>query len=299
MNRTAARRDLILTLLYRMHFDAIAPFVFSLKQTGYTGDLVAFVTMMDDETIVEMNRHGIITIPFRFHPRIARRTWWLGSLWRQIFKSGLSQKKKERLAHAVFPLFYRRHLLYLEFLREHHQKYDRVFITDCRDVFFQGNPFSWDMSPGVHFSLEEESNKIGQCRHHIRWLKSQFGQNTLDELAHETISCAGTTFGDIAGMVEYLSTMVSLSMNALSLREHDGDQGIHNYILRKKLISRAMVHENRRGLVITMGDMKPEDVRFNPEGWIINDGGEIPPVLHQYDRIPQLGPMLLKHIKER
>jgi hypothetical protein len=153
--------DLIITMLYRMRFSAIAPFFFSLKESGYTGDLVAFVTMTDGDTITEMERHGIITIPFRFHPRVVRRTWWFGHLWRLLYKSNLPQDKKEKLAHMVFPLFYRRHLLYLEYLRRHRQKYNRVFITDCRDVFFQANPFSWNPPPEVHFFLEEPASKIG------------------------------------------------------------------------------------------------------------------------------------------
>jgi len=298
MSEPPLRRDLVMTMLYRMRFNAIAPFYYSLKQTGFTGDIAAFVTMMDDETIAEMNRYGIITMPFSFHPRIVRRTWWLGPLWRAIFNSGLSQQKKECLAHAVFPLFYRRHLLYLEFMRQNRQKYGRIFITDCRDVFFQKNPFSWDPPLGVHFFLEEPSCKIGRSPDNARWLKSQFGRSVLDELAGETISCAGTTMGDLEGIIEYLSTMVSLSMKAMSLREHDGDQGIHNYIVHKKLLSRAAIHENCRGPVMTLGAMKPEQARLNAEGWVINDDGGVPCALHQYDRIENIKKTLLLHLAE-
>jgi hypothetical protein len=297
MNDQAPRRDVILTMLYRMRFDAVAPFYFSLKQTGFTGDIVAFVTMIDDETVADMNRHGIITIPFRFHPRIVRRTWWFDPLRRWFFKSSLSQAKKEKLAHAVFPLFYRRQLLYLEFLRTNRQKYGRVFITDCRDVFFQANPFSWDPPAGVHFFLEESANKIGQCSHHIRWIKSQFGRQVLAELADETISCAGTTLGDVESIIQYLSTMVSLSMAARSLREHDGDQGIHNYILRKNMLPRTTLHENRHGPVMTMGAMKTSDAQLNVHGYVVNDNGTLPVVLHQYDRLKQVQNTLLNHLE--
>jgi hypothetical protein len=288
-----------MTMLYRMRFDAIAPFYYSLKQSGFTGDIAAFVTMMDDQTIAEMKQHGIITIPFRFHPRIIRRAWRLGFLYSRLFKSGLSQEKKERLAHAVFPLFYRRHLLYLEFLRQNLQKYGRVFITDSRDVFFQSNIFSWNPSPGVHFFLEETAEKIGRSVHNSKWLKTQFGQETLDELANETISCAGTTFGDIQSIIEYLSTMVSVSMKAMSLREPDGDQGIHNYIVCKKLLPHAAIHENRYGPVMTMGAMKPESVRQNSGGWVINDDGNVPSALHQYDRLPLLKQKLLERLNSK
>jgi hypothetical protein len=133
----------------------------------------------------------------------------------------------------------------------------------------------------------------------VNWLKSQFGQDVLDELANYTISCAGTTLGDLAGIMEYLSTMVLLSMNALSLREHDGDQGIHNYIFYKNLLSSAAIHENRRGPVMTMGAMKPEQAHLNVEGWVVNDDGSIPCALHQYDRLKDIQKVLLSHLGKR
>jgi hypothetical protein len=292
-------RDVIFTLLYRIRFEAVAPFIFSLKRTGYDGDVVAFATMMDADVLAKLRSHGVTVVPFSYHPRIVKRIVWFWPLWRRIFAGNASPATKEKLAHLVFHLFYRRHLLYLQFLRQNQSKYDRVFLTDSRDVYFQADPFSWNPEPGLHFFLEEASNKIGESSHHVRWLKSQFGQKILDELADETISCAGTTLGDTACIMEYLSRMVALSMNALSLREHDGDQGIHNYIFYKKILPEIIIHENRRGPVMTLGAMQPEYVHLNPQGWVINDDGQIPAVLHQYDRHLEAKRILLGHLSNR
>jgi hypothetical protein len=289
-------RDVILTTLYRIRFEAVAPFIFSLKRTGFNGEVVAFATLMDEEDVAQLRSHGVTVVPFTYHPRIVKRIVRLWPLWRRIFAGNASPATKEKLAHLVFHLFYRRHLLYLQFLRQNQSKFDRVFLTDSRDVYFQADPFSWNPESGLHFFLEEASNKIGECSHHVRWLKSQFGQKVLDELAREMISCAGTTLGDTASIMEYLSRMVALSMNALSLREHDGDQGIHNYILYKKILPEIIIQENRRGPVMTLGAMKPEAVRLNAQGWVINDDGQIPAVLHQYDRHPEAAKILQGHL---
>jgi len=290
-------RDLILTTLHRVRFETAAAFFSSLQRTGYRGRVVLFASRLDEESEAMLRSREVTVVPFRFGGKhVGQRLAGAWFLWRRIFVSSVSQAAKERLAHAVFHLFYRRHLLYLQYLREQGRDYDRVFLTDCRDVYFQADPFSWNPSPGVHFCLEEPANKIGRCPHHIRWIKSQFGQAMLDRMSGETVSCAGTTFGDIAGITEYLSCMVSLSMRARSLRENDGDQGIHNYILHEKLLPRVTVHENRRGPVLTLGPMQMADLKINPDGLVVDETGRLVPVLHQYDRIPQLKKMLLDRL---
>ena len=284
-----SNRNVILTMIYRARYEFVETFLSSLKRTGYEGQVVAFTTGMERETEDQLRRNGVRVVPFRYLGRSPRqRLAWPWPLWRSIFASPIPQAAKEILAHAVFHLFYRRHLLYLQFLREHRHDYDQVFLTDCRDVYFQAGPFSWNPPKGVHFFLEEETHRIGQCPHNSRWIRSQFGQPVLDELAALAVSCAGTTFGDIESIMEYLSTMVALSMKALSLREFDGDQGIHNYILRKGLLQNAAAHNNRSGPVMTLGAMRMANLRLNEKGLVINEAGQIVPVLHQYDRIPEL-----------
>jgi hypothetical protein len=80
------------------------------------------------------------------------------------------------------------------------------------------------------------------------------------------------------------------------LRENDGDQGIHNYILRERILSRVIVHENRRGPVMTLGPIKMGDIRLSADRQVVNEVGQIVSVLHQYDRIPELKKILLDRV---
>jgi len=289
-----ANRDVVLTTVHRVRFEYAANFLASLRRTGYRGEIVFFASATDEETMGELRRQGVTVIPFRFSGKhVSQRLARLWFLWRWCFKSPLPMAIKEKLAHAVFHLFYRRHLLYLQFLREHRRDYDRVFLTDCRDVYFQADPFSWNPPPGVHLFLEEGSNTIGASPHHCDWLTSQFGQAVLDELKAETISCAGTVFGDLDSILKFLSAMVSQTMAARSLREIAGDQGIHNYILYKQRLPEIILHDNWHGPVMTLGATPPEAVQLNAQGRVINANREVVPVLHQYDRIPQVEKALL------
>ncbi len=291
------KRNLILTTVHRINSAALAPFFQSLHATGCKSEMVVFASALDDASLRQLEDWGARVVPFRFRGKHVfndvARLWWL---WRPLFASGLSTAAKERLAHFSFHLFYRRHLLYLDFLREYGTEYQSVFLTDSRDVFFQADPFGWEPTPGLHCFLEEEKNKLGTCVHHVEWITSQFGSATLAAWATDTVSCAGTVFGDVPGMFDYLNQMVSATMKVKSLRAAAGDQGVHNYLLRAGLLSDVTLHENRGGPVMTLGPMQMSDLRLDHHGAVLNDAGAVVPILHQYDRISELRESLLSQL---
>ncbi len=286
MNQKSTHRDLILATLHKRNFDSSAPFVLSLKRTGYQGRAVIFTSRVDEESLGKLQTNGITAIPFLFHgKRDRQRLARLWLLWRWCFATQASPAAKAWLAHRVFHLRYRRYLLYAEFLRQHGRDYDRILLADGTDVFFQADPFSWNLTPGVHFFMEDEKQVIGNCRLHRLWLTHQFGPEFLEAHAGKNMSCSGTTFGDIASIQEYLEVMIATIMKARNLAKiAGGDQGIHNYVLIENLLEKTIVHENQRGPVLTMGVMDPGRIRMDNRGAVLNESGEFVPVLHQYDR---------------
>jgi len=289
-------RDVILTTLHRVSYEYAATFLNSLRHTGYGGEIVFFVSAMDEESIARLGRHRVQVVRFTFSgKKIKQRLAGLWPVWRWIFKSGVALETKEKLAHAVFHLFHRRHLLYLQFLRDHRQDYDRIFLTDARDVYFQADPFSWNPGPGLHLFLEDA--EIRASPGNVRWITSHFGPAAAEAMKGKFISCAGTVFGDRAGIMHYLSSMVTLTMGARSLREAAGDQGIHNYFLYQQPGPQTTVHDNRSGPVLTMGLTKPEALHFNAQGCLMNGEGRVAPVLHQYDRVPEVEKTLLARLR--
>jgi hypothetical protein len=290
-------RNVILTTLHRANFAHVAPLVLSLKRTGYTGQLVVFASAVNDETCAKLRELGATIVPFHFPgKRDRQRLARLWPLWRWYFSIRASQAAKEKLAHRVFHVRYRRYLLYLQYLREHGVRFDRVMLADAKDVVFQADPFSWNPEPGVHFLLEEAQVRIGHCRLHRLWMSCQFGKDYVERHAEETATCSGTTFGDTASILEYLQCMIATIMKARDLAKiSGGDQGIHNYLLLEKLLPNSIIHPNRRAPVLTMGVMRWDQVQLNGDGLVVNETGAPVPVLHQYDRIPELK----KHILAR
>jgi hypothetical protein len=293
-------RDVILTTLHRADFAYAVPLVLSLKSTGFSGQLVAFASAVDDETCAKLRGLGTTIVPFHFsRKRERQRLARLWPLWRWYFSTRASQAAKEKLAHCVLHVRYRRYLLYLQYLREHGARFDRVLLADAKDVIFQADPFSWNPEPGVHFLLEEAHVRIGHCRMHRLWMGCQFGRDYVERHAGETAACSGTTFGDTASILEYLQRMIATIMKARNLAKiYGGDQGIHNYLLQEKLLPNSIVHPNRRAPVLTLGVMRWDQVRLNSDGLVVNETGAPVPVLHQYDRIPELKQHLLARLPQ-
>jgi len=293
-------RDIILTTLHRASFAYIAPFVLSLKSTGYTGQLAVFASTVEEETCAKLRELGATIVPFHFSGKRERqRLAWLWPLWRRCFSICTSQSTREKLAHQVLPLRYRRYLLYLQYLRYHGARFDRVMLSDAKDVVFQLDPFSWNPEPGVHFLLEEAQVRIGHCDLHRLWMSHQFGEDYVERHAEATVTCSGTTFGDTANILKYLECMVTTMMEAKDLATIcGGDQGIHNYLLLEKLLPKGVVHPNRHAPVLTLGVMRWDQVRLDGHGLVVNETGAPVPVLHQYDRIPELKKHLLARLPQ-
>ena len=297
-------RNVILTTVQGVDFDYVAPFLFSLKHTGYRGRIIVFASAMKDGAISKMEANGATVIPFPFLSKRLREIffWPAWPLWRRLFAVIPFTGLKEYLAHAALPLFYRRHLIYLQFLRAHRMEFERVFLTDTRDVFFQQDPFSWNPSKGLHFFLLEEDHTIKSSQLSDNWTENQFGRINAAQHLDKIVSCAGTTFGDINTIITYLEQMVITSLCARKLRKITGgdDQGVHNYLIYENLLPAFTLHPNWRSAVLTStAPITMGDIRLNPEGQVVSKGGEVFPVLHQYDRIPELKSHLLKSLDQK
>ncbi len=296
--QSSTSRDLVMTLMHGGDFNYIAAFLFSLKKSRFRGSTVVFTSNVDKETIEQLRVRGVIVVPFRFSGRGSRqplsRPW---PLWRWFFSSAAPRFAKMRLAHAVFHLNYRRHILYLEFLEKRAADFDRILLADCKDVFFQADPFAWNWTAGVHFCLEEAHHRMGDDPVHREWISRLFGPSVIESHAQRVPACAGTTFGDMAGMRQYLELMVTTTMQTLEYGKLAcGDQVVHNYILIQKLMSNITVHENRRGPVLTMAVMKEADLKMDAQG-VLNDDGVLVPVLHQYNYFPALQARLMTSLQ--
>lgn len=255
-------RDLVLTTAIGYSKERLAPFVRSLKASGFTGDLVMFVAELAPDTIRFLRDYGATLRSFDTH------------------------------VHLDVHLNMSRFLRYYEFLRDADfaapdgtAPYDRILLTDVQDVVFQKNPFNFPERHSVYFFFEDEEWPFGRCPINKTYVEMAFGTEGYERWKENLISCAGTTIGTFAGIMQYLIHMQIIYLrtrNYLS-RWHSIDQSIHNRILYDDLIPRCGAFLNG-GLVQTMGRVQREFLTLQPDGLVANRDGSVSAIVHQYNR---------------
>jgi hypothetical protein len=169
---------------------------------------------------------------------------------------------------------------------------DQVLLTDVRDVVFQRDPFESRVE-GLEVFLEDPSMTLGSQPHNRKWLLDLYGSQELAAIGNEVVSCCGT----VAGGSEPILTYVEAMWQEITRRRRpvgNRDQAIHNYLLRRGELGPVTIVPNGQGRVLTMGGMRR--IQSDESGTILNDDGLASPILHQYDRHPDLAVKLLGRI---
>jgi len=249
--------QLILGLAAGYGESELAPFVLSLRESGYRGDTVLFTCDLSPAATRFLAAHGIAHQAFESLP--------------------------------LLPMGYcgARNFRYLEFLRGAASEYGRIMLTDVRDVVFQNDPFAHVGLADLYYFLESDST-IGGCPVNSEWMCKAFGASSLAAAAESPVSCAGTVAGSPAGMLRYLVLMCRFTLQAAPGFRYTGiDQAIHNHLMIHGLVPNAAIVENGRA-VCTVPEDDLRGIHATPDGLIRNADGTASDIVHQYDRHPAL-----------
>lgn len=160
-----------------------------------------------------------------------------------------------------------------------------VMLTDVRDVIFQGSPFE-PRAKGLEVFIEDEQHRLGDHDFQIKYLGALIGKPLTDAVRTYPSLCAGVIVGP-AAQVGRLCRLI-LTLGAIPRSAVGGgfgvDQASLNVAVHYGLIE-AIISDNF-GRVATIG-MSPEGVTA-AHGRIVNRDGSVSPVVHQYDRLPDL-----------
>lgn len=160
-----------------------------------------------------------------------------------------------------------------------------VFLTDVRDVVFQASPFSPAMTR-LEVFIESETVVMADHAFQIKHLRALAGRRLAEGLEDFPCICAGTIAGP-ASEVLRLCRLI-LWLGAIPRSAIGGGFGVDQAALavavRYGLID-AQVEANYRR-VATLGH-RLDGVRVE-DGRIVNGDGTVSPVVHQYDRHPDL-----------
>lgn len=175
--------------------------------------------------------------------------------------------------------------LFLDYVEKHGSNYKQILTTDVRDVIFQGNVFEdfSDQKSYLGYTLEADNirgEKSGSDLNY-KWITELYGKEEADFLADKNILCDGTVIGTVNEMKIFFRTMWENMP-----REKFHDQTVQQYLIYHNLlpIENLIPIDCYTGAIFTSylyHEWNPIELKNN---FILRGNGEIPAVVHQYDR---------------
>jgi hypothetical protein len=176
--------------------------------------------------------------------------------------------------------------------------YDHVLICDVRDVLFQRDPFPDLRGSGLAVSIETRRYTIEDEPLNARWVRDVYGQDVLDRIGANPVSCVGVTYGDRVGMSVYLRLMREeiVRLSSRAARQGGADTAIHNHIVWSGRLAQPRLLETLASPVATLNGISEQEISLDSEGRVLNRDGSEPSVVHQYDRLPAIAPGLVRAV---
>ena len=265
-----ASKNLIIGGYTNYGINQLKPWVLSAKEVAGDNDVVLVAGNTTKETVQWLKEQGVIVIPMRNVPNI--------------------------------PIHVLRFLSIYDYLYNHWQNYEYVVTTDVKDVYFQSNPF--DIFKDMFFV--DNNLKLVVASEGLKYKDEAWGNDNLmqsygpyvyEQFKNNEIFNVGT-FG---GKSEYVKDMVfHIFTNATNRPIPICDQATFNVLIMTKPFSDAIfyTHDWAAELGTVMDPTKIEGFRpnllFGEPIWkngelLIPPLGNRPfPIVHQYDRVPEL-----------
>ena len=256
-----AQKNLIIGGFTNYGINQLKPWVLSAKEVAGENDVVLVYGNTTEETLDWLVEQGVIVIPM--------------------------------LAVQNVPIHVLRFLSIHNYLVNHWQHYDYVVTTDVKDVYFQTDPFE-DLighklviaSEGLKYKDESWGNEN---------LFQAYGPYVYEQFKENEIFNVGT-FG---GQSEYVKDMVfHIFTNGINRPIPIVDQAVFNVLLNtqpfKDIATKTIQWAAELGTIMDpskIASFRPNLLFAEPvwENGLLKDvNGHIFPIVHQYDRVPEL-----------
>lgn len=242
--------DTVIAMAEGYTADQVAPFVDSLRATGYEGDIVLMMSRPDTslDQMASRQRVKIVLLTTllptsAFVSRVARSVVFrlgrrrlpllpammvLPRVWDRV-RRGRSRARATAVAHML-PVALARYAYYQAYIQR--WPADRILLSDVRDVLFQDDPVT-ALGDGTLLSVfaEDPRMTIGACPYNRAWLEVAYGTATVERVADARIICSGVTFGRIGAVDQYLAAMLQ-EFTRIRGAAVGTDQSCHNVIIR-------------------------------------------------------------------
>ena len=254
------RTNIILTLIVKYPWKTILPFIKSLINSNFGNyDIVIFISEISQSVINNLKSFGVILyeIPYKIK--------------------------------SINQIYNYRWKLYSEFLEKNREKYKLVLSVDIKDTIIQKEFFNLyeNQKNFLGFSYEDaDLNKLINKE----WIVKTFGMNIFKTINHKRTINAGTIWGTLNQFLEFSNILFKW----LYKYPEAVDQSIVNYLIyHEKILNNCLIiGSDEYGPVITIGLNQRKNINLDSNNNILNYGGKIPSIVHQYDRHPDLRKMI-------
>jgi hypothetical protein len=251
--------DLVLGLALGYGAAELAPFVLSLRRSGYDGAITLLTSGCDADTARFLAQNRVSSIAFHA-ARLMPMSLNSARMFRYL---DLLVELADTAPDQALP--------------------GRILLADTRDIVFQSNPFGALGSSRLRFHLEQPL-RLADCPTNSDWLRRALGPDGLQELGHHQVSCAGTLLGRADAVLEYLLHMTQLLLDVPPPHRFSGvDQAVHNAILWRGLVAGAEAVPNAAE-VLTVPQGGLGALARLDGARILNADGSASAIVHQYDR---------------
>jgi len=187
-------------------------------------------------------------------------------------------------------LAFRRYIYQAKYIHDHQNEYDKVILSDIRDVALYGDPF--EQINATNFSGVQAFTEIQRYReekvYNQRWIKQCYGNEFLESIMDEYITCCGTIAGRTEALVNYLHAFLLEFKLKGTCHIHGADTAIHVWIIHNILLDSQIVYSESALIRHCPSDEQLKEKFDKVTGGMYNDNGQLFAIIHQYDRHPTL-----------
>lgn len=265
-------KDLIIGAFNNFEFEVLKPWIYSIKETKFDGDIVLIAIDAKEDLVRDIVNAGVKVIP--------------------------AHNLNNMRIHML------RFLYIFDYLKDTYQNYRYVISTDVRDVIFQKNPFeklNLYLGGSTNFInmivAQSESMLIKDEQWNSDNILKNFGPYFYDAVKDNEIYNVGI----LAGWSKYIKDLC-FALFQMSLNRPDwvADQAAYNMLLSFEpwnvITHKAKLKDawalnahvtNKPDLQDTYGPFLLEPRPYVEKGLVKNSGGEVFSIVHQYDRVPE------------
>ena len=184
---------------------------------------------------------------------------------------------------------FRRYLFQAKWLSDHKEKYDKVIMSDIRDIALFGDPFEQiDLNETSVQSFTETKTYRQDTIFNQPWVRKCYGSKFLESIMDEMITCCGTIAGTTGAMLEYLHAFLEEFKEKIGCHNTGTDTAIHVWIIHK-IFPSAQIVDSEHALIRHHPTVEQVVEQFDAiTGGLRNSDGQLFALIHQYDRHPSL-----------